>query len=81
GFESHSLRQPSANDLQELLADGVHVERTPQSELSKFVDRRAKVLGVSRNRLIVRALEQAIRERSGWTPEFLEKLRLSALMK
>jgi hypothetical protein len=43
--------------------------------LLKSVDRRAKALGVSRNRLIVRALEQAIRERSGWAPEFLEKLR------
>lgn len=43
--------------------------------LLKSVDRRAKVLGVSRNRLIVRALEQAVSERSGWAPEFLEKLR------
>jgi metal-responsive CopG/Arc/MetJ family transcriptional regulator len=45
------------------------------ADLLKSVDRRAKALGVSRNRLIVRALQQAIRERSGWTPEFLEKLR------
>jgi hypothetical protein len=43
--------------------------------LLKSVDRRAKALGVSRNRLIVRALEQAVRERSRWTPEFLERLR------
>jgi hypothetical protein len=43
--------------------------------LLKSVDRRAKALGVSRNRLIVRALEQAVTERSGWSPEFLEKLR------
>jgi hypothetical protein len=43
--------------------------------LLKSVDRRAKALGVSRNRLIVRALEQAVNERSGWTPEFLERLR------
>ena len=39
-----------------------------------MVDRRAKALGVSRNRLIVRALEAAIHERTGWAPEFLEKL-------
>ena len=39
------------------------------------VDRRAKALGVSRNRLIVRALEQAVRERSAWAPEFLDRLR------
>jgi len=43
--------------------------------LLKSVDRRAKVLGVSRNRLIIRALERAISERSSWAPEFLEKLR------
>jgi predicted transcriptional regulator len=43
--------------------------------LLKSVDRRARALGVSRNRLIVRALEQAVSERSGWTPEFLERLR------
>jgi predicted transcriptional regulator len=43
--------------------------------LLRSVDRRAKALGLSRNRLIVRALERAVSERSGWTPEFLEKLR------
>ena len=43
--------------------------------LLKSVDRRAKALGISRNRLVVRALEQAVRERSGWTPEFLDRLR------
>lgn len=43
--------------------------------LLKSVDRRAKALGVSRNRLIIRALEQAVSERTGWAPEFLERLR------
>jgi len=43
--------------------------------LLKSVDRRAKVLGLSRNRLIIRALERAVSERSTWAPEFLEKLR------
>jgi metal-responsive CopG/Arc/MetJ family transcriptional regulator len=43
--------------------------------LLKSVDRRAKALGLSRNRLIVRALERAVSEPSGWEPEFLEKLR------
>ena len=43
--------------------------------LLKSVDRRAKALGISRNRLVVRALEQAVRVRSGWAPEFLEQLR------
>jgi predicted transcriptional regulator len=49
----------------------VHIPDT----LLKSVDRRAKALGVSRNRLIVRALEQALDERSTWSPEFLEQLR------
>ena len=43
--------------------------------LLKSVDRRARALGVSRNRLIVRALERAVSERAAWAPEFLEKLR------
>jgi hypothetical protein len=43
--------------------------------LLKSVDRRARALGLSRNRLIVRALETAVLEPAGWEPEFLEKLR------
>ena len=43
--------------------------------LLKSVDRRAKALGISRNRLVVRALEQAVSVRSGWAPEFLQLLR------
>ena len=43
--------------------------------LLKSVDRRAKALGLSRNRLIIRALERAVSERSSWAPEFLDKLR------
>lgn len=39
------------------------------------VDRRAKALRISRNRLIVQALEQAVHERSGWSREFLDRLR------
>jgi hypothetical protein len=43
--------------------------------LLKSVDRRAKALGISRNRLVVRALEQAVSVCSGWAPEFLQRLR------
>ena len=43
--------------------------------LLKSVDRRAKALGVSRNRLIVKALERAVSEHVVWAPEFLESLR------
>ena len=44
-------------------------------ELLKTIDRRAKAVGVSRNGLIVRELERAVRRRSAWAPEFLEQLR------
>ena len=53
------------------MATTVHIP----APLLTSVDRRAKTLGVSRNRLVVRALEQAVSERSGWAPGFLEKLR------
>ena len=43
--------------------------------LLEAVDRRARALGVSRNRLIVRALEREVSEPSGWSPEFLAWLR------
>jgi predicted transcriptional regulator len=43
--------------------------------LLKSVDRRAKALGMSRNRLIVKALERAVGEQGKWAPEFLERLR------
>jgi predicted transcriptional regulator len=43
--------------------------------LLRSVDRRAKALGLSRNRLIIRALERAVTERAEWAPEFLERLR------
>ena len=42
--------------------------------LLKSVDRRAKALGLSRNLLIIRALERAVSEHSGWAPDFLQKL-------
>jgi hypothetical protein len=53
------------------MATTVHIP----AALLKSVDRRAKALGVSRNRLIVRALERAVNERTEWAPEFLEQLR------
>lgn len=39
------------------------------------VDRRARALSVSRNRLIVRALEREVRSPAGWSPEFFDRLR------
>lgn len=52
------------------MATTVHIP----DPLLKSVDRRARALGISRNRLVVRALEQAISVRSGWAPEFLQRL-------
>ena len=43
--------------------------------LLRSVDRRAKALGISRNRLVVRALAQEVRAREGWAAEFLARLR------
>ena len=43
--------------------------------LLKSVDRQAKTLGISRNRLVVRALEQAVSVRARWSPEVLQRLR------
>jgi hypothetical protein len=53
------------------MATTVHIP----AALLKSVDRRARALGVSRNRLIVRALERPVTARESWTPEFLEKLQ------
>ena len=38
-------------------------------------DRKARALGISRNRLIVRALERELADQSSWSPGFLEALR------
>ena len=43
--------------------------------LLKSVNRRAKALGISRNRLVIRALQQAVNVRPAWASEFLEQLR------
>ena len=37
--------------------------------------RRANALGISRNRLIVRALERELSQASEWSPGFLDQLR------
>jgi len=53
------------------VATTVHIP----APLLASVDRRAKALGISRNRLVVRALEQVVAARAGWAPEFLTRLR------
>jgi hypothetical protein len=51
------------------MATSVHIPK----ELLVAVDRRAKQLGMSRNRLIVRALERDIAGEAEWSPGFFEK--------
>jgi len=38
------------------------------------VDRRARALKISRNRLTVQALERGVREASSWSADFFERL-------
>jgi hypothetical protein len=38
------------------------------------VDRRARSLKISRNRLIVKALEREVKESADWSPQFLSRL-------
>ena len=44
-------------------------------ELLAAVERRAQDLRISRNRYIVRALEQSLRNETDWSPLFVEELR------
>jgi hypothetical protein len=39
------------------------------------VDRRARALRISRNQLVIRALERELRDGSDWSPGFFERLR------
>jgi Ribbon-helix-helix protein, copG family len=42
--------------------------------LLSLVDKRARALKISRNRLIVRALEREVTEGSDWSPDFFTRL-------
>lgn len=48
----------------------VHIPK----QLLVAVDRRARALKISRNRLIVRALEREVTEGSSWSPDFFSRL-------
>jgi hypothetical protein len=52
------------------MATSVHIPKA----LLIAADRRARALKISRNRLIVLALERELKESSGWSPGFLERL-------
>jgi metal-responsive CopG/Arc/MetJ family transcriptional regulator len=53
-----------------VMATSVHIPKP----LLEAVDRRAHALRISRNRLIVRALERELSEDSGWSAGFFEEL-------
>lgn len=46
--------------------------------LLQAVDRKARALRISRNQLVIRALEREVQEGSDWTPGFFEQLSDSA---
>ena len=52
------------------MATSVHIPKP----LLDAVDRRAQALKISRNRLVVRALERELSERSEWSPGFFDEL-------
>jgi metal-responsive CopG/Arc/MetJ family transcriptional regulator len=53
-----------------VMATSVHIP-TP---LLEAVDRKARALKMSRNRLILRALERELTQESDWSPGFFEQL-------
>lgn len=52
------------------MATSVHIPKA----LLEAVDRRARALKMSRNRLIVRALERELKQESDWSPGFFDQL-------
>jgi len=52
------------------MATSIHIPKP----LLEAVDRKARALKMSRNRLIVRALERELTQGSDWSPGFFENL-------
>jgi hypothetical protein len=52
------------------MATSLHIPKPLLTE----VDRRARHLGLSRNRFIVRVLEKEIADQAHWSPTFFERL-------
>jgi hypothetical protein len=52
------------------MATSVHIPKP----LLALVDRKARALKISRNRLIVQALEREMTEGSNWSPDFFGRL-------
>ena len=56
-----------------LMATSVHIPKP----LLDAVDRRAQALRISRNRLILKALERELQEDPGWSAGFFEQLAVA----
>jgi predicted transcriptional regulator len=52
------------------MATSIHIPKP----LLEAVDRKARALKISRNRLILRALERELKPGSDWSPGFFEEL-------
>jgi hypothetical protein len=52
------------------MATSVHLPRS----LLEAVDRKARTLRISRNQLVIRALEQDLHGSAGWSPGFFDRL-------
>jgi metal-responsive CopG/Arc/MetJ family transcriptional regulator len=52
------------------MATSIHIPKP----LLEAVDRRAQALGISRNRLIVKALERELAEGESWSEGFFDRL-------
>lgn len=53
-----------------VMPTSVHLPKT----LLEAVDRKARALRISRNKLVVRALEREVQEGADWSPGFFERL-------
>lgn len=62
--------QRSGINIFEYMPTSVHIPKP----LLEAVDRRARALKISRNRLIVQALEREITQGSDWSPGFFSRL-------
>lgn len=70
GPDCQGIVRPSEYIHTLLVATSVHIPKP----LLAAVDRRARSLRISRNRLIVRALEREVQQED-WTPGFFDRLR------
>jgi Ribbon-helix-helix protein, copG family len=59
------------NGILQVMVTSIHIPKP----LLEAVDRKARALKVSRDRLIVQALEKELAPGAGWSPGFFDQLR------